>query len=255
MLKIKFLGIYFSFVCLYLFNSCGLDTYYVLNRPTDIYHEPSIPDTGQDSEYSQSYFDFRTNDDNELGGDFKYIGTLVYYKIYNNYSDMNNHISVVSNISNNTNSSEAFPKLESYGYKQLVAKSSSGRAERLTIEPSGSGQRIYIRLTNYKEYFTAKIVIGAGDNGTVLEGSTEYEPLRYEGNKNFDFGRKNSKGDYDKPESTDSDVYYSSTASEENIYYVTLYAVAAGQDSSLTTYYSNVLYLGSVKINASVEDN
>ena len=48
---------------------------------------------------------------------------------------------------------------------------------------------------------------------------------------------------------------YSLTASEDDIYYVALYAVAVGYDNSFTNYYSNVLYLGSVPINAAEEDN
>lgn len=267
MKKLIFLYISIFCICLFLFPGCGLETYYVVEGPAQRYSNPTVTSSGEASEYLESYFSFQTNDeDNADDGDFKYMGTAVYYKIYNNYSTMNSHISAVSSLSSSTNYSSAFPKLQSYGYQELGVDK-----EKLTededkkksysplIEKGSKNRKIVIRLTNYKEpsnakdlkewEYRAKILIDA--EATSPE---ELYPMRLDNTKSFDFGRKNSSGDYDKPKSGEDDVNYG-TASKEDVYYVTLYAVAVGRDNTFTNYYSNVLYLGSVAINAAEEDN
>lgn len=268
MKKLIFLYISIFCVCLFLCPSCGLETYYVLEGPTQRFSNPSITSSGEASEYLESYFSFQTNDkDNANDGDFKYMGTAIYYKIYNNYSTMNSHISAVSSLSSSTNYSSAFPKLQSYGYQELgvdkekLTGDEKKKSYSPLIEAASSNRKIVIRLTNYKEpsdaeklkewEYRAKILIGEDTDDTK---ATELYPMRLDNTKSFDFGRKNSNGDYDKPKSGEDDVNYG-TASKEDVYYVTLYAVAVGRDNTFTTYYSNVLYLGSVAINAAEEDN
>lgn len=258
MKKLNFFNISIFFVCLFLFPCCGLEEYYVLEAPYQKFSSPDASTGSSGLDFTGTYFGFYTNDsDNSTSSAsaFKYMGTAVYYKIYNNYSTMNSQISAVSSISSSTNYSSAFPRLQSYGYQELGVE---GRNVSPLIPASGGkNQKVFIRITNYQEpaknsdkwkdyAYRAKIVV---------DNDEKYIPMRQDNTKSFDFGRKNSNGDYDKPKSGEDDVNYSSTASEDDIYYVALYAVAVGYDNSFTNYYSNVLYLGSVPINAAEEDN
>lgn len=261
MKKLIFFNISIFFICLFLFPGCGLEEYYVVEAPFRRQTNPTVSDSGDAAAFDTAYFDFYTNDSansTSAASAFKYMGTAVYYKIYNNYSTMNSQISAVSSISSSTNSSSAFPRLQSYGYQELGV---SGRnVSPLIPASSGKDQRVFIRLTNYHEptdknewknyAYRAKILIGV--DGVAYD--KELYPMRQDNTKSFDFGRKNNNGDYDKPKSGEDDVNFG-TASKEDIYYVTLYAVAVGHDNSFTNYYSNVLYLGSVAINAAEEDN
>lgn len=245
-------------ICLFLCPGCGLETLYYLDAPFQRQTKPTVSDSGDAASYTEAYFDFYTNENQKVDENLKYLGTAVYYKIYNSYSTMNSHISSVSSISSSTNSSSAFPRLQSYGYQELGTKDMNGNERNISplIPAESSNQRVVIRLTNYQdpdqssaewnEYaYRAKIVINNVE---------KYVPMRNDSTKSFDFGRKNSSGDYDNPKSGEDDVNYG-TASKDDVYYVTLYAVAVGRDNSFTNYYSNVLYLGSVAINASEENN
>lgn len=250
MKKLIFFNISIFFVCLFLFSSCGIEKSYYLEAPVQRQTNPTVSDAGDAASYDEAYFDFMTNDSsNASEGEFRYMGTAVYYKIYNNYSTMNSNISSVSSISSSTNSSSAFPRLQSYGYQELGTKDKNGVERNISplVPAKDSNQRVVIRLTNYQsDYaFRARVVVDDVEN---------YVPMRNDSTKSFDFGRKNSSGDYDKPKSGDDDVNFG-TASKTDVYYVALYAVAVGRDNSFTNYYSNVLYLGSVAIDASSEDN
>ena len=225
MKKLNFFNISIFFVCLFLFPCCGLEEYYVLEAPYQKFSSPDASTGSSGLDFTGTYFGFYTNDsDNSTSSAsaFKYMGTAVYYKIYNNYSTMNSQISAVSLISSSTNYSSAFPRLQSYGYQELGVE---GRNVSPLIPASGGkNQKVFIRLTNYQEpaknsdkwkdyAYRAKIVV---------DNDEKYIPMRQDNN---------------------------------DIYYVALYAVAVGYDNSFTNYYSNVLYLGSVPINAAEEDN
>lgn len=245
-------------ICLFLCPGCGLETLYYLDAPFQRQTNPTVSDSGDAASYTEAYFDFYTNENQKVDENLKYLGTAVYYKIYNSYSTMNSHISSVSSISSSTNSSSAFPRLQSYGYQELGTKDMNGNERNISplIPAESSNQRVVIRLTNYQEpdQSSAEWNEYAYRAKIVINNVEKYVPMRNDSTKFFDFGRKNSSGDYDKPKSGEDDVNYG-TASKDDVYYVTLYAVAVGRDNSFTNYYSNVLYLGSVAINASEENN
>lgn len=245
-------------ICLFLCPGCGLETLYYLDAPFQRQTNPTVSDSGDAASYTEAYFDFYTNENQKVDENLKYLGTAVYYKIYNSYSTMNSHISSVSSISSSTNSSSAFPRLQSYGYQELGTKDMNGNERNISplIPAESSNQRVVIRLTNYQEpdQSSAEWNEYAYRAKIVINNVEKYVPMRNDSTKSFDFGRKNSGGDYDKPKSGEDDVNYG-TASKDDVYYVTLYAVAVGRDNSFTNYYSNVLYLGSAAINASEEDN
>lgn len=268
MKKISIFLILFFSCCLFIFSGCGLDEYYYLDAPITVYNTSTVDSSNYTNQtpYTSAYFDFKPavftgNKD----GDFIYLGTAVYYKIYNSYTVMNSDISSISSLSSSTNESAAFASLESKGYKNLRGSADSG-VPLVSDKDFGDCTRVYIRLTNYMErestdsdyQYKANIVLYKSDNNL----STAYKlgvPMRDGKELNFDFGRKYKKGinadKYVYPESGDADTSFSSSASAENMYYVTMYAVAVGRDNSFTSYYSNVLYLGSVAINASDENN
>lgn len=245
-------------ICLFLCPGCGLETLYYLDAPFQRQTNPTVSDSGDAASYTEAYFDFYTNENQKVDENFKYLGTAVYYKIYNSYSTMNSHISSVSSISSSTNSSSAFLRLQSYGYQELGTKDMNGNERNISplIPAKSSNQRVVIRLTNYQEpdQSSAEWNEYAYRAKIVINNVEKYVPMRNDSTKSFDFGRKNSSGDYDKPKSGEDDVNYG-TASKDDVYYVTLYAVAVGRDSFFTNYYSNVLYLGSVAINASEENS
>ena len=68
--------------CLILFNlSCGLDTFYVIDAP---HHNEHIPEWDNPDIATDSYFEFWTVDKDY--DSVKFLGTDVYYKIYNQFS-------------------------------------------------------------------------------------------------------------------------------------------------------------------------
>lgn len=242
-----------------LLCTCGLDTFYYLDPPvTDghtAYYTASDPLT--------LYFSFITNEESSLGdnylffesgSDFSFLGTEVYYKIYNNYSTM---VSVENSInslnSSSSNYSQAAESLiESRGYKPL--KLSRGNFSPL-IQAGGSPQNrhVYIRLNDYgtETDYQSGICVGTSQmskytpsSALTYAGSAVY-PRRFIDSKyGFNFGKDD---DNPVPANGDSDVYYTS-ASEEGVWYVDMYAISIGRDSSYSTSYSKVLFLGSIKI-------
>lgn len=233
-----FSAIFFLTGCFVFFNSCGLDTFYVIESPTDIIHEPSY-----NSSYDECYFSFRTKESSQSGG-FSFDGTNVYYRIYDSLSKMQSSVSSLQNLALNSSDTAASSLIKTaasggYGYRPLR---SSDESSSILIENSGSDKQVSIRLTNYQDGdYKAYIRIGTADAG---------KPLRESG-YSFDFGRNGSNDRM--PVSGDAD--YSSSSSADNDKYVAMFAFAVGHDSAYSNYYSNILYLGSVKIDSSLPDN
>ncbi|MBM7022133.1 hypothetical protein [Treponema sp. Marseille-Q4523] len=242
--------LFFLAACCLCFFGCGLEEYYVLEAPFRIYNTPNA-----DTTYDNKYFDFVTNEtgNSSMSTSFDFLGTAVYYKIYNRYESIGSVTSALSSANNSTEYSAAATLLiNTYKYRELGT--ASGTTTPL-IASTGADRRIYIRLTNYQNdaRYKAKIIIGyAGDSSIVAT----MVPKR-EGNRNsFDFGRTGAKDP--EPASGDDDYNYSSSgfsSSYPNTYFVDMYALSVGRDTTYTTYYSKVLHLGTVAVNAVSEDN
>lgn len=237
--------------CCLCFFGCGLEEYYVVEAPFIIQQEPKY-----DSEFTLRYFDFKTNEtENPNRGSFVFLGTAVYYKIYNRHESITSVTSALSSANNSTDASYAANLLkDTYKYKQLGSEAGSTPLIRAT----GADRRIYIRLTNYQNnrFYQAKIIVGYTGDSSV---SPTNVPKRAGNRYSFDFGRD---GDNDKASktlfSTDTDYNYSSSGFSSgygNIYFVDMYAVSVGRDENYTEQYSKVLHLGTVPINASSKDN
>ena len=111
--------------CLILFNllltSCGLDTFYVVEAPTSG-HVPIYSDLNK----SEHYFTFTTNEISYEG--ITFIGTEVYYKIYNNSSRLSTETSNISTSDLSTNQS-ADRMRETYRFQTL--RCSSNRCQKV----------------------------------------------------------------------------------------------------------------------------
>jgi hypothetical protein len=242
--------------CLLFFSGCGLDEYYIVNAPYSIVHGSYYNTT----DYTEKYFDFWTNDAANYAADssFDYLGTAVYYKIYNNYSTMTSAASAITALNSSTTYSAAADKMiESYGYRELVTTATS---QSPLIPASASNQRVYIRLSDYQSdiSFAAKLVIGY--SGDISVAATTGIPRRnVSGKYTFNFGRTTKDSTYSKvPANGDSDYSYTSSGFStdyDNTYFVDMFAVAVGRDTTYTKYYSQVLHLGAVAISSASEDN
>lgn len=227
-------------VCLFLFNtSCGLDTFYIIDAPDTTKHIPSNGDT----DYSSRYFQFYTKANNDIEG-FVFLGTEVYYKIYDSSSRLLNEretlIAISQDLEKNAGAAEKL--INDYKYVPLKV---TGHNESPLIPASDSDQIVYIRLSDYQniDSFASKIKIDNVEIG---------KPIRNIENKpyTFNFGRK---GEYDvKPVSGDVDCSISTSSKK---YYVCLFAVGVGRDATFANYYSNILYLGDVTIDSESFDN
>lgn len=232
-----------------LFTTCGLDTYYTLSPPTGPIHTVDQNNTDPDQNYLSFTSAVNTNPDTS----FRFLGTAVYYRIYASVSTMLSHRASISAVNTSSDYSAAANRMISYGYQQLYTSDGS-------IQPliSAEGRKVEIRLTNNQE----SVSTGIGNTAQITVDSSFYKtPRRALGtNKTFDFGRYDKeslgytpKDKYTPPTSGDED--FENGTVENNKYYVTMYAVAVGRDTTYTTYYSNVLYLGSIVINANNEHN
>ena len=258
------LKIFFFLCCLFGFTACGLDEFYELDPPVRCNNQPDT-----DTEFASRYFEFTTNETGENNknyidpsSSFKFLGTAIYYKIYNNLEKMQTDITQISALINSTNYSNAVSKIrETLSYQELgTVKIEDTHRKETSINPlisaQGKNRTVYIRLTNYQDTkeFSARILI---DKEPLKAGDFELYPSRSGSNKSFDFGRiEDDKEVHVEPSQGDVDfVYGTFTESENKKYYVNMYAIAVGRDTTYTNYYSNALHLGSVSITATEKDN
>ncbi len=216
--------------CLILFNlSCGLDTFYVIDSPTNVIHQP----TCDSRDYIDNYFDFYTAD--KVYDSLKFLGTDVYYKIYKNSTRLKSEADDLINISNRSDSTSAAAErmIQNYRYQPLRAAGREG--QNVLFPTSGNNQRINMRLSSYTIY-PAQITIDGGSSIGI--------PVRnLPGRPSFNFS--GAAGTI--PGNDDVDVNSSGT-SNDNEWFVAMFAVAIGQDENYSPIYSNILYLGSVQI-------
>ena len=226
---------------LILFNtSCGLDTFYVIDGPTNAIHRPDC----NSIDYSDSYFEFYTVD--KEYDTIKFLGTEVYYKIYKSPDRLRSEYEDLIAISSRDDSTSAAAEkmIQSYRFQPLRASGYEGKDVLFpTVE---SNQKIYIRLSNYTMSYPAKITV---DNDNIYDAPNTVIPVRNLATRpSFNFQELKTSNPNLLPKSDDVDVNTSGNNSSDTKWYVSLFAVAIGQDSTYTAIYSNILYLGSVGI-------
>lgn len=242
---------------LFFFSSCGLETYYYLDPPKVI-HEA----IWSSEDFTTCYFSFLTTEGGENNtdqGTFRFSGTGIYYMIYNSYSDMINREELVATLNTGKNYTAAAEQIiTKYAYQKL--NFSSGSFDP-AIESTGTSRYIYIRLNDYEddENYKAAFCIGDkellsydDDDAVKIDGLPVIPKRAGESTvkHGFTFNKKHTEHDSENPvpKEGDPDVYFSSTASEEGVWYVDMYAISIGQDESFTPSYSQVAFLGSVEI-------
>jgi hypothetical protein len=235
-------------VCLFLFNflSCGLDTFTVIEDPNQVTHLPTY-----ESLYDEKYFVFQTREsDNSSNGKFK--GTSIFYKIYSDREKMTSEAGYL-NTTGNSSATDAETLINRYGIKELKIE---GHNDWPLIEETSTDRKIYIRLSNFQdeESLSAQIRVDS-INGT--DGTSLGTPIRNFDDLTFDFGRTSSNSEKNKVPvtGTDDDVSTSTTVTSEGDWYVSLFAVGVGMETTYNVIYSNILYLGSVTIDANAYDN
>ena len=266
----KRLKYWVAFAFLLLLESCGLDTFYYLDPPITDGNTPYY----NTEDGVKKYFCFITNEDSSLGDNDQYfsssselvfLGTEVYYKIYNNYSTMLSAENAIDSLNSSSSNYAAAAEnlIESRGYKPL--KFSSGSFVPLVEAGSSPNNRhVYIRLSdlsksNTEVDFQQGICISNQKMdkyypaNALMHNGQPVMPRRYiNSNYGFNFGQDDNNP---LPKNGDADVTYSSSSSESGSWYVDMYAVSIGRDTSYSTSYSKVLFLGAVKIQESDYDD
>ncbi|AEE17139.1 hypothetical protein Trebr_1717 [Treponema brennaborense DSM 12168] len=210
-------------VCFFLW-SCGLDTYYYLEPPIigSYVEKPVDPEN--------RIFSFYTVQN--TGNADVFLGTAVYYKIYNNESLVKSDMASVSSV-NLQYSDAAMNRLRSLKYSPLA----SGQiGDEVLILKSFGSTSVRIRLFSENDY-SATVTIGGTDYGI---------PLRTPLMKGFSFYPENDAAPV--PAQGDSDVSYSASPTSADTWYVAAYAVSTGMNTELSPVYSQVLPLGYIMI-------
>ena len=228
--------------CLILFNivfaGCGLDTFYEIKEPKTPYSQPSYDTRTQD----QQYFQLVTVEEGQPDT-ITFLGTEVYYKIYNKPST--EYSSIMSAASSDSTSNQSASRLiETYKFQPL--RSSNDKGANILIPDTGTNRTIKIKLSDYPEY-PAEYTVDKTTLGVPVRSIPN--------NPTFNF--KELIGTSDLPKYTsetdkDEDYGYTSTTEEIKEYYVYMFAVSVGRDITYTQVYSPAVYLGSVTI--SLED-
>lgn len=225
---------------LILFNTaCGLDTFYVIDTPAGTIHLPDYSSI----DYSESYFEFWTSD-KEYDG-VKFLGTEVYYKIYKSSTELDRAVDVLCDTANNeeTSYNSSTKLIDTYGYKPLLADGYTG--DNILLPKSGSNQQVFIRLSDYLDSYPARITV---DSQNIHGAANLVKPVRnITTHYSFNFLDLPSDQLPQEDSTSNPDYNYSGTSDDEHLF-VAMFAVSVAQDNTYARVYSNILYLGSVKI-------
>lgn len=241
----KFLFFLMAVCCLFFGGSCGIEEVLVVAEPTETYNKPLY----SDSDPSYFYCEFNTNDsgNKDLGDSF--LGTEVYYKIYNNSGTLDSERSSILAVNTPSSSSSAASKMiDTYTYQPLGTSPLS--SDSILVPPSGgSNRRVYFRPVDVPnsvgDDLKAAINISNTKKGCI--------PFRYSNDKSFDFFDNDDSDDSDKvdvePVEGDLDYKNSPSSTADDRYFVQFFAVGVAIDTeSLARSYSLVLDLGSIPI-------
>ena len=234
-----------------LISACGLDTFYYVDGPVSDGHIASY----SSSDTLFDYFSCRTTEESPSENQYMFgssecifLGTEIYYKIYNNVSTMLSTESSIENMASDSSSasSSASYLIDTKGYKPL--KLSSGAIFPLIKAGSSPNNRfIYIKLTDAEPICISNSVMNIYTPGNeLLVDGTAVLPRRYiDSAKGFSFGLDDNNP---VPLQTDEDVTWSDTATEDGVWYVDMYAVSIARDVNYTMQYSRPYLMGSVSI-------
>lgn len=207
------------------FSACGLDVFYILEPP--VFIRTSVGDDA-----INRYYIFRTQEVANMVAEYQdiFLGTEIYYKLYNSRSRMQSDTSQISaaNTANSQNGADRM--ISSLNYQKMMLKDTP---QEILIERTGTNRDIELRL--YREGDKTE---KPGDTQPYfkIDGVDQGIPMRYN-NKAFD----------DVDEFTGSDVD-STTGDSPDKWYITAYAVSTGMNTELQTFYSQVVHLGEIEV-------
>lgn len=212
------------FIAFLLLFSCGLDVYYFVEPPfnSSVIVNPSDP--------SEQYFSFTAADasNSEMeelaGGNFKFLGTDVYYKIYSDLSTLQSQRNSI-NSSNTEYTENGINRLNNLGFQKI---SSSNYSDPL-IKKATSNQSVSIRLF-YSDPYDAEILVNQNDIG---------KPLRYNG-ESFEISAGTILQGLD--------VNTTNLDESSPSYYVLLYAVSVSTLNLSQRIYSSLCPLGYLQL-------
>jgi hypothetical protein len=219
-----------------VFSSCGLETYSIIEPPK------IGRITSGTIEAMDRYFSFQTN--GVVAGDVMFQGTTVFYKIYASESVMNTERSSISS-ANNRYSMEGYNRIIALGYQELGSSK-----QNYPLIPAGSAAtNVVIRLFDEGSY-TARIQ----ENDSIPLVSPAWgRPMRRSTGSGTDRGfnffasDESVREDNPRPVSGEPDVNYSEYQNGTE-WFVNAYAVSLGRETSYANLYSQLLYLGFIRI-------
>ncbi|GMO63266.1 MAG: hypothetical protein Ta2A_10260 [Treponemataceae bacterium] len=231
-----------------LFTSCGLQDITAVFEYAAWPTAKVIYDTG---DTSLRYFDFTTGSEPTVPSgttaNFWFLGTAVYYKIYNSFTTLQTEANSITASQTTTSSNGAgFSRLVSFGYQPLNLDTNKNYYFSALSTP------MQIRL--YDEGYTGPppssdyYIYPAGITGLASP------PLRQQNTKGFNFYRPtadpNPIGSDPMPDPSNSDVNFTSTEPPADLWYVNAFAVTVAQDlATFMPIYSPVIYLGYILVN------
>ena len=228
--KRMFFSVFAVAACLFFF-ACGIPVYYVI-EPPQADHIPTA-DTG---DISQKYFSFICPySSSSENSDFSLTGTEIYYRIYNNVDEMNSDISSI-NGRNSEYSENGYRRMTELNYQEMW----SDKGDFPIIKKTNASRTIRIRLCAEGSYKAE--IFDETNNNTISVPYRKGTGSTNSGNMSFEFTSSYH------PDSDDQDTKITSSEQEDIEWYVNLYAVTVGKDTSLSQQYSSVLHLGSLKI-------
>ncbi|GMO16829.1 MAG: hypothetical protein Ta2A_26140 [Treponemataceae bacterium] len=225
-----------------LFSSCGLqDITAVFEDTQHPSYNTLIQDTGFDP--SLRYFDFNTGSQpTDLNNTAGFLGTAVYYKIYNSLATLQTESNSVTGSQTSTSlNGTGFNRLISFGYQPLNLDANKN------FYFSTTPARVRLRLYD-ESYFPAtnSYILPAGIDDVASP------VFRSVNTKGFNFYRDptdTSRTRDPTPLESDADVRFTSPPPEPDTWYVNAFAVAVAQDyNTFMSIYSRAAYLGYIQI-------
>jgi len=220
--SVKMLIILICFI--FSFISCGLDNVIYLEPP-------SITHNNYDSDDdSNKYLEFETSESKNVSMQDYIKGFEVYYRIYERKEERSSDYSSIYKYDEDNPSASVTYLLENKKYKTLSLSDSSSN-DRPLIKKTSTNKKIRIRLIEY----------GEEEIGFYIDGINKGAPLRYNLQKfNKDDIGNNHEDVLPKPSS--------SSQTEDEYWYINMYASTYGNDKSFKPLYSKLEFIGFLKI-------
>ncbi len=255
--KLIFLSMFVA--CFIILNSgCGLE----FDHINDV-HPPVVNFTRVHTEtdpipYENRILQVETNTENKNKDESSLIfeGIDIYYKLYSNYSSCVSEYSALNTMAKtaSTTLNSASSMINTYKFQKLQ---NSNKSEAVLF-PHENGKHYYeIRLTKYGSLSNNDFHYNDGDTEPYQyvpyikeDGKWTGIPMRYFGNRRFDFYRDSSTFNAPLPKTTNYEEDVGATSSDNQYWYVTFYAVVVAHDEYFTTYYSTIEHVGTLCIDA-----